>query len=62
VLSSDDVPEKYRHAEPRYRTKHDDRPDSKFPIVDLGPNTACPNFVAALAYLALGIVAPWIGR
>ena len=60
--TSADVPEKYRHAEPSYRTKHDDRSDSTLPIVELGPDTACPNFVTALAYLALGIATPWIGR
>jgi hypothetical protein len=53
------VPQKYQHAEPIYRTAHNGGV-TQLPIVELGPDTAFPNACAALLYLAVGMVAPWI--
>ena len=56
------VDAKYQHAEPTYRTEVVMRDPSKpeLPVVDLGPDTACPNFIAAIGYLILALGPPWI--
>ena len=56
------VDKKYRHVEPTYRTgaAASARSEPKLPIVYLGPDTACPNFMAAILYLILTFGSPWI--
>jgi len=60
--SATSVPEQYEHAEPTYRTKAEPRdPQGKdLPIVYLGETTARANLVAAVIYILIGLVAPWV--
>ena len=50
------VDEKYRHVEPTYRHRLDDR---KGPVVDLGEDAGWANFRAGLIYVLLAGLAPW---
>lgn len=60
--SSTAVPEEYEHSEPTFRTRIEPRdPHAKdLPVVYLGATTARANLVAALFYVLIGLVAPWI--
>lgn len=55
------VPKEYSHIEPTYRNKPTNS-KTQLPIVHLGPNTWFPNAGAAVLYLVLGMVAPWVYR
>jgi len=57
-----DVPDKYRHVEPTYRLRYDDDGKKHFPtaVVDLGEDAGKGNLLAALIYLIVGLVSPWL--
>ncbi len=57
----DDVPAEYRHVEPTYRLnyKEKNRKPSE-PVVDLGKDTGKGNLLAALIYLIVGCISPWL--
>lgn len=50
------IDEKYRHVEPTYRHRLDDR---KGPVVDLGEDGGWVNFRVGLIYVLLAGLAPW---
>jgi hypothetical protein len=56
------VDTKYEHVEPTYRIDANGRDlsEPQLPIVDLGRDTACPNFVTAVFYILVALGAPWI--
>jgi len=56
VASQEAIDEKYRHVEPTYRHKLDDR---KGPVVDLGPDCGWMNLLFGLGYVVVGALAPW---
>jgi len=56
----DEVPEEYRHVEPTYRLDFRDKRFESEPVVDLGSDAGRGNLLAALAYLLVAMVSPWL--
>jgi len=55
-----DIPERYRHVEPTYRQRWNETKESNMPVVDLGEDAGSGNLLAALFYLILAHLLPWI--
>ena len=58
--NSDDIPVEYRHVEPTYRLDYTAGRRDSLPVVDLGRDTGKGNLVAALIYLVMGLISPWL--
>lgn len=56
----DDVPELYRHVEPTYRLSYKEHRCSSEPVVDLGKDAGKRNLLAAVIYLLVGLISPWL--
>jgi hypothetical protein len=56
----DDVPVKYRHVEPTYRLDYQEKREPSEPVVDLGTDAGKGNLFAAMIYLIVGCISPWI--
>lgn len=56
----DDVPEMYRHVEPTYRLSDKEQRCPSEPVIDLGKDTGKGNLIAALIYLIVGLISPWL--
>jgi hypothetical protein len=56
VSSPDALDESYRHIEPTYRHKFEDR---LTPTVDLGKDAGRINIAVACGYFIVSLLAPW---
>lgn len=57
-----DIPEPYRHVEPTYRHRWDEKKENGMPVVDLGVDGGWRNILAAVFYLFIAQGLPWLFR
>jgi hypothetical protein len=56
-----EIPEQYQHVEPTYRLRRDENnKKSEMPIVDLAEGVWWGTLLAALFYLMLAHLVPWL--